>query len=85
MAKPMSPMTMPSVGANVGAEYQLASLPISFVGQYAHNEIDTDGFDGDSDVVSIGVRWNFGGTLIQRDRSGAGLANRSLASAFAGL
>jgi hypothetical protein len=75
-----------SWGANVGTEYQFASLPVSLYAQYAHNEYNPDNFDDfDADVVTLGVRWNFGGSLIERDRSGAGLQNRSLSSALANL
>ena len=58
----------------VGAEFQLASAPVSFYGGYQH--IDVDG-GGDNDSIGVGVRWNWGGSLIERNRSGAGL-NRPL-------
>jgi len=57
----------------VGAEYQFASFPISLYGGY-----NTTDFDGtDVDVLSLGVRWNFGGTLLERDRNGASLARNA--------
>ena len=56
--------------ANLGAEYQFASLPISLYGGYQHN--DYDGFE--TDALTAGVRYNFGGTLLDRDRSGASLS-----------
>lgn len=55
----------------VGGEYQLASYPVSFVAGY--NTIDFDG--GDVDTWTIGVRYNWGGTLRDRDRSGASQAS----------
>lgn len=56
----------------VGAEYQLASFPVSFTAGY--HTFDADA--GDADVWSIGVRYNWGGqTLRDRDRSGASQAN----------
>jgi hypothetical protein len=59
----------------VDAEYQLSSLPLSIFGGYQHSEVDDANIDVDS--FGVGVRWNFGGqTLIDRDRSGAGLRRR---------
>jgi hypothetical protein len=56
----------------VGAEYQLASFPVSFTAGY--HTFDADA--GDADVWSIGVRYNWGGqTLRDRDRSGASQAS----------
>lgn len=55
----------------VGGEYQFAQYPISIVAGY--NTIDADG--GDVDTWSIGVRYNWGGTLRDRDRSGASQAS----------
>ena len=55
----------------VGGEYQLAEFPVSFTAGY-HT---TDSDFGDADVWSIGVRYNWGGTLRDRDRSGASQAS----------
>ena len=55
----------------VGGEYQLASYPISFTAGY--QTADFDG--GDVDTWTIGVRYNWGGTLRDRDRSGASQAS----------
>jgi|CXWL01.1.fsa_nt_gi hypothetical protein len=61
----------------VGAEYQLASHPISFFGSYTNSNLDVGAGDLDTDSFAIGARWNFGGqTLMDRDRSGAN--NRSV-------
>ncbi|MEZ6022552.1 MAG: hypothetical protein R3C16_03850 [Hyphomonadaceae bacterium] len=58
-------------GVGVGAEWQLASMPLSIYGGYQHNDGD---ILGDSDTLGLGVRWNFGGgTLKDRSQSGAGL------------
>jgi hypothetical protein len=58
--------------AGVGAEYQFASVPVSIFGGYDHVNADDSDFEGDS--ISVGARWNFGGTtLMERDRSGANL------------
>ncbi|MBX3431672.1 MAG: porin [Hyphomonadaceae bacterium] len=51
----------------VGGEYQFAAMPISITAGY--NVADFDG--GDIDTWTIGVRYNWGGTLRDRDRSGA--------------
>lgn len=61
------------VSYGVGAEYQFASAPISLYGGYTKN--DYDGFD--ADTLSVGVRWNFGGSLIERNRSGASLTRNA--------
>lgn len=57
----------------VGAEYQFSASPISLYGGYTKN--DYDGFD--TDTLSAGVRWNFGGSLLDRDRSGASLTRNA--------
>jgi len=57
----------------VGGEYQFASFPISLYGGYS-----TTDFDGtDADTLSLRVRYNFGGTLFDRDRSGASLTRNA--------
>jgi hypothetical protein len=55
----------------VGGEYQFASFPISVTAGY--NTADSDG--GDVDAWTIGLRYNWGGTLRDRDRSGASQAS----------
>lgn len=61
---------------NVGAEaeYQFAA-GWSVVGAYEHGEIDD--VDLSSDTFRIGVRYTFGGTLKDRDQSGASLGSVS--------
>lgn len=61
--------------AGVGAEYQLAGSPLSVFGGYTHADIED--LDLKSDTFSIGVRYNFGADLKQRDRSGASLPGAS--------
>jgi hypothetical protein len=67
---------------NVGAdaEYQFAGTPWSITGGYEHGEIDDA--DLQSDTFRIGVRYTFGGTLRDRDSSGASLG--SAANLFGG-
>ena len=55
----------------VGTEYQFAQMPISIRAGYRM----TDGDFGDADTITIGVRYNWGGTLRDRDRSGASQAS----------
>jgi len=62
-----------SIGA--GAEYQFASLPVSVYGGYTHAEFNDT--DASSDAFTVGIRYNFGGTLKDRDRKGASLAGLS--------
>lgn len=54
-------------GFGIGGEYQFASFPVSLYGGW--NTTDFDGFE--VDALTFGVRYNFGGTLLERDRSGA--------------
>lgn len=48
----------------VGGEYQFAAAPISIGAGW-------NSIDGDIDTLSVGVRYNWGGTLRDRDRNGA--------------
>lgn len=59
----------------IGAEYQLDTVPVSFGASYARIELDDSNVD--ADVVGVVVRYNFGGTLFDRDRNGASQANRN--------
>lgn len=69
--------------AGVGGEYQFASFPVSVYGGYSHSEFDDA--DVSSDAFTIGVRYNFGGSLKDRDRKGASLAGLSSLASRAGL
>lgn len=48
----------------INAEWQLSSAPVSFTAGYS--TIDTDVL-GEYDTLKVGVRWNWGGTLRERD------------------
>lgn len=56
----------------VGGEYQFAAVPVSIALGYAHTDYDDADFESDSFLV--GVRYNWGGTLRDRDRNGASQA-----------
>ncbi len=71
------------VSFGVGAEYQFAAMPLSIFGGWQRSEIDD--LDADADSLGIGVRYNFGGSLFERNRSGASLARGGGISRFAGL
>jgi hypothetical protein len=60
-----------AVQLGVGAEYQLAAAPISVRAGYSNTDFD----NGDIDTWSIGLRYNWGGTLRDRDRNGASQAS----------
>lgn len=64
-----------ALGFGIGAEYQFASVPISIGASYANIELDDANVD--ADVFTIGIRYNFGGSLYDRDRSGASQASRA--------
>ncbi|MDX2277611.1 MAG: hypothetical protein NW206_19345 [Hyphomonadaceae bacterium] len=70
------------ISYGVGAEYQFAALPVSVFGGYTHSEVDD--FDTESDALTVGVRYNWGGTLYDRNRSGASLSRVGLGG-FLGL
>ncbi len=71
------------VSYGVGGEFQFASLPISIFGGWQHAEIDDA--DADADSLGVGVRYNWGGSLFERNRSGASLARGGGLGRFAGL
>jgi hypothetical protein len=66
--------------AGVGAEYQLASTPVSFTGGYSH--YDADDIGATADVFTIGVRYNFNGTLKDRNHAGGDVSALSGVSAL---
>lgn len=60
-----------SIGA--GAEYQFDAAPISLFAGVSRTEFND--FDVDATSVTVGLRYNFGGTTLKsRDRSGASFA-----------
>jgi hypothetical protein len=56
----------------VGGEYQFAALPISIAAGYNRTEFDNSNVE--SDAVTVAVRYNWGGSLFDRDRNGASQA-----------
>ncbi len=66
----------------LGGEYQFAG-PVSVFGGY--NRVEINDLDTEANLFTIGLRYNFGGTLKDRDRSGAsfgGASNLSAVSLF---
>jgi opacity protein-like surface antigen len=61
--------------AGVEAEYQFAETPFSVVAGFDHT--DSDDLNSNADTVRIGFRYTFGGTLKDRDQSGASLGSAS--------
>lgn len=64
----------------IGAEYQFASTPISIGAAWNHAEFSDSNFE--SDALTLGVRYNWGGTLRDRDRNGASQADITGAGLF---
>ena len=58
----------------VGGEYQINNSPVSVYGGW--DRASMDDFDLDIDTFSLGLRFTFGGTLQERDRSGADLGRK---------
>jgi hypothetical protein len=56
----------------VGGEYQFGSAPISLAAAYDHADLD---HGDDANVWTVAVRYNWGGTLRDRDRTGASQAD----------
>ncbi|WP_430420650.1 outer membrane beta-barrel protein [Phenylobacterium sp.] len=61
--------------AGIEAEYQFAETPFSVVAGYEHS--DSDDINSNADTFRIGFRYTFGGTLKDRDQSGASLGSAS--------
>jgi opacity protein-like surface antigen len=61
--------------AGVEAEYQFADTPFSVVAGYDH--ADSDDISSNADTFRVGFRYTFGGTLKDRDQSGASLGSAS--------
>ncbi len=57
----------------LGGEFQFAAAPIS-VG-LGWNHLEFDEVDTEADTVTVALRYNWGGTLRDRDRNGASQAN----------
>ena len=58
-------------------------MPISIYGGWNH--FDLDDFDTEADTLSVGVRYNWGGSLFERNRNGASLARGGGIGRFGGL
>ena len=56
---------------SLDAEYQFSSTPISLIASWQHWELDD--IPVESEGFTIGARWNWGGTIKERD--GAGFRN----------
>jgi hypothetical protein len=63
------------VAIGAGGEFQFAETPFSIFGGYRHSEADET--EASLDTFTIGARFNFGGTLLDRDRNGASLPGLS--------
>jgi hypothetical protein len=57
----------------IGGEYLFSGAPVSIFGHYRHGVIDFNVGEIETDTLSVGIRYNWGGTLMDRNRSGAGL------------
>lgn len=64
-------------------EYQFSAVPISLFGGWNHLDLDDTGVE--ADTLSVGVRYNFGGSLFERNRSGASLARGGGFGRYGGL
>ena len=63
--------SLDSTSYGIGAEWQMDGAPLSIYGGW--QSVDFDG-GGDISSFGVGARWNWGGgTLIERNRSGASL------------
>jgi hypothetical protein len=70
----ISTTTDPNVwSAEIGAEYQFAEMPVSVFGGYRYGLVDFDPGEIETNAFSVGIRYNWGGTLMDRNRRGAGL------------
>jgi hypothetical protein len=69
-----------AVTYGLNAEYQLSAAPISFLAGYSR--FDSGDVDLEADAWTVGVRYNWGGTLKERDQGGGSLAGLSGAGAL---
>jgi len=73
-----------AITLGVGGEYQFDGSPVSIALGYNHTEL-TDAND-EVDALWVGIRFNWGGTLRERDRKGASQAGiLGFGSSFLGL
>jgi hypothetical protein len=59
----------------VGAEYQFTAAPVSLRAGYTRSELDEA--DITSDAFTVGIRYNWGGSLKDRDENGPSFAGLS--------
>jgi len=57
----------------IGGEYQFATVPVSIGAAWNHAELDDT--DIEADTLALTLRYNWGGTLRDRDRNGASQAD----------
>jgi hypothetical protein len=68
----------------VNGEFQFTGAPFSIAAGYRHFEVNDE--DISVDAFTVGGRWNWGGTLMERDKAGfrhspgGGLINRLFGS-----
>ena len=67
----------------VGGEYQFAGAPVSVHAGYAHTEFNDADVSGDA--FTVGVRYNWGGSLKDRDTNGPSFAGLSSLTTAIGL
>jgi hypothetical protein len=73
-----------AISYNLGAEWQFSGAPISLLAGWSQTESDESEIE--NSALTVGARWNFGGgTLKDRDRTGASLAGLSRVGALFGL
>lgn len=63
-----------------GMEFQIGDTPLSGVVSYANADVDDLGIS--IDTVTVGLRYNWGGSLFERDRSGASQGHASVGANF---
>jgi len=68
-----------AITIGVGGEYQFAAMPVSLGLSYANTDWDVG---GDVDTLAVTLRYNWGGTLRDRDRNGASQASIAGISLF---
>lgn len=71
------------VSYGINAEFQFDAAPISVFGGWQH--LDVDDIDADADALTVGVRYNWGGSLIERNRTGASLSRGAGLGRFGGV
>lgn len=67
----------------VGVEWQPEAMPVSF--GLAYNRVDFDDAGIEADTIGVTVRYNWGGSLFDRDRRGASQAGLSALSSALGF